>query len=110
MAFNSRFLKHASDAYLNNVAHFMNASFNHCFISHDILKGDINPTIKDIKGNVTNSKNYRPVMQSSCILKLFEMHILSICEELVTFNCRQFGFRKGISTADACLILKETLC
>ena len=52
----SRFLKHASDAYLNNVAHFMNASFNHCFMAHDILK-DIIPTIKDIRGDDTDSKN-----------------------------------------------------
>ena len=105
----SIFLQRASNIYMNNVAHFMNASFNHCLIPEEVLRGDMNPRIKDIKGNVTDSANYRPVMQSSCFLKLFEMHILSILEENVTFNCRQFGFKKGSSISDACFLLKETL-
>ena len=105
----SSFLQRVSDKYLNNLVHFINASFTHCFISEDVLRGDINPRIKDVKGNVTDSTNYRPVMQSSCVLKLIEMHILTILEERVVFNCRQFGFKNGSSTSDACFILKETL-
>ena len=105
----SIFLKNASDEYLGKLACFMNACFSHCFTPHDVLKGDMNPTIKDLKGNITDSGNYRPVMQSSCILKLFELHILSILEEKIGFNFRQFGFEKGSSTSDACLLLKETI-
>ena len=48
-------------------------------------------------------------MQSSCLLKIMEMHILSVLEEKVFINFRQFGFRKGCSTADACYVLKETV-
>ena len=105
----SIFLKTASDEYLNKVAYFMNACFNHCFIPHDVLKGDMNPTIKDVKGNVTDFANYRPVMHASYFLKIFELHILSILEEKIHFNPRQFGFKKGCSTSDACLFLKETI-
>ena len=36
------------------------------------------------------------------------MHILSYLEEKIHFNIRQFGFKKGSSTADACLLVKET--
>ena len=104
----SSFLCSLSDEFLNNIACLMNCSFVHCSIPVDILKGDINPTIKDVKGNTTESSNYRPVMQSSCILKLFELHLLSILEEKTSFNFRQYGFRKGCSTGDACYILKET--
>ena len=102
----SIFLKNSSDKYLNCVAQFMTACFSHCFIPPIVLKGDMNPTIKDLKGNVTNSSNYRPVMQSSCFLKLFEIHILSILEEKIHFNCRQFGFKKGSSTSEDFLLLK----
>ena len=91
------------------VSFFMNASYNHCFIPEELLTGDINPTIKDPKGNATESANYRPVMQSSCLLKLFEIHLLEILSEKLVFNSRQFGFRKNTSTTDACLILKETI-
>lgn len=105
----SDFIVRVSDKFLNNIACLMNCSFGHCIIPDDVLKGDINPTIKDLKGNTTESSNYRPVMQSSCILKLFELHMLSILEEKIFFNFRQYGFRKGCSTADACYVLKETV-
>ena len=50
-----------------------------------------------------------PVMQSSNSLELFEMHMLDIMTEKVSFCTRQFGFRKNTSTTDACLVLKETV-
>ena len=88
---------------------FINACYIHCCIPLNVLKGDINPTIKDSNGNVTESNNYRPVMQSSVILKIIEKHILMILEEKITFNFRQFGFLKGCSTTDACLVVKEVV-
>ena len=105
----SSFLCKASDRFLDNVACLMNCSFSHCYIPLDILKGDINPNLKDLKGNITDSANYRPVMQSSCILKLIEIHLLSVLEDKTNFNFRQFGFKKGCSTSDACYLLKETI-
>lgn len=103
------FLRKMSDELLLSISNFMNACYSHCCIPGELLSGDINPTIKDPKGNATESTNYRPVMQSSCILKLFEMHILDILTEKVFFNSRQFGFRKQTSTTDSCLMLKETV-
>ena len=103
------FLKRASVKFLDILSRFMMACYSHCCFPVRILSGDINPTIKDAKGNSTESSNYRPVMQSSCILKLFEMHLLQFLEEKIHFNTRQFGFKSHTSTADACLILKETI-
>ena len=103
----SIFLKNVSETFLENFAHFLNSCFSHCHFPDNLLMGDINPTIKNLKGNVMESSNYRPVMQSSCLLKVVEMHILNVLEEKIDFNFRQFGFKKGSSTADACLVLKE---
>ena len=105
----SSFLKRVSDKFLDNIAHFINACYTHCYIPNELLKGDINPTIKNQRGNCTDSANYRPVMQSSCLLKILEIHILDILEEKIVFNSRQFGFKKGTSTTDACLLLKEAI-
>ena len=65
----SIFLKQASDDFLENVAHFINSCYCYFIFPSDLLKGDINPTIKDLKGNSTDSSNYMPIMQSSCLLK-----------------------------------------
>ena len=109
MVFIRPFLKKMSDSLHVLFSCFMNACYSHCFVPENLLCGDVNPNIKDTKGNSTDSANYRPVMQSSCLLKLFEIHLLGILEEKLIFNNRQFGFRKNTSTADACLILKETI-
>ena len=101
-------LRNASDSLLDILAKFMMACYSHCYFPLELLVGDIKPNIKDLKGNVTLSSNYRPVMQSSLILKLFELQILEILEEKLDFNPMQFGFREGTSTTDACLLLKET--
>ena len=105
----SIFLKNADDMFLNFLACFYNACFIHCFIPRDLLKGLMNPTIKDAKGNITLASNYRPVMQSSCLLKILESHMLNILSEKVSFNGRQFGFSKGLSTTDTCFLLKEII-
>ena len=87
----------------------MIACYIHCFIPNDLLNGDVNLTIKDTKDNAMESSNYRPVMQSSCLLKLFELHILEVVLNRIHFNSRQFGFKSQTSTTDACLVLKETV-
>ena len=73
------------------------------------MKGDINPILKDKSGLWSDSSNYRPVMQSSCILKILESFILDYLNDKVFFNCRQFGFMGGLSTSHPCLLLKEIL-
>ena len=105
----SVFLKKASDRFLNYIAELLNTCFSHCYVPKEVLKGDINPTIKDTKNNCSESSNYRRVMQSSCILKILEIHLLDILEEKVYFNFRQFSYKKGTSTTDACFVLKETI-
>ena len=105
----SEFLVRSSDTFLDKLALFINSSYGHCVFPNDLLLGEINPTVKDLKGNVSKSSNYRPVMQSSCLLKIMEIHILSVLEEKVFINFRQFGFKKGCSTSDACYVLKETI-
>ena len=105
----SLFLKNASDDFLIMLSQFYNACFTHCYMPSSILKGTINPIIKDKKGNITEASNYRPVMQSSCLLKIFEIHVMNVLSEKLFFDHRQFGFKNGVSTSDACFVLKETM-
>ena len=105
----SRFLKYANDNLVDNLVNFINLCFRHCYIPTELLKGEITPILKDKKGSISDSNNYRPVMQSSCILKIFESHLLDFLSEKLFFNSRQFGFVKGLSTTHSCLLLKEII-
>ena len=105
----SKYLKNASEKILNKIVLLLNVCFSHCYLPNSLLKGIISPLVKDLKGNITEMSNYRPVMQSSCILKIFETHILNVLSEKINFSQRQFGFTAGVSTADTCFLLKEVI-
>ena len=103
----SRFLKYANDNLVDNLVNFINLCFRHCYIPTELLKGEITPILKDKKGSISDSNNYRPVMQSSCILKIFESHLLDFLSEKLFFNSRQFGFVKGLSTTHSIMLITQ---
>ena len=79
--FHSMFLKQCSDELSYMLSCFLNACYSHCYIPVHMLKGDITPMIKNNKGNCSDSNNYRPVMVSSSLLKILELHSLDILDE-----------------------------
>ena len=79
----------------------------HSYIPTDLLRGVITPIVKDNFGDLSRSENYRPIMSSSVILKVFEYCILDRISLLVTLDDRLPGFRTEHSTASACLLLKK---
>jgi hypothetical protein len=84
------------------------------FLLHNILplnmiEGQIKPIIKNKLNDKKLSSNYRPIMCSSILLKLFEYCILDRVEEKMILNCRQYGFRKFSSCTMATAVLKETI-
>ena len=103
----STFLKKCSHRLLSVLVSLLNACYTHCYIPTLMLTGDITPVIKDSKGNCSDSNNYRPVMVSSCLLKILELHLYDILEEKIFYDFKQFGFTRGLSTSDTCLIFKE---
>ena len=91
------------------LAKLFTACVIHGYLPSDMLQGMINPIVKDINGDLSNSDNYRPVMSSSVFLKLLEYCILKKINSYVVLNDRQHGFRPKYSTVTACLALKETV-
>ena len=97
------------DLFLDLIAKLFSACVIHGYLPLDMIKGTINPLVKDAYGDLSNSDNYRPVMISSVFLKLFEYCLLQKIEPFFTFNDRQHGFQPSYSTSTACFILKETV-
>ena len=58
-----------------------------------MLKGNIRPTVKNSSGNKTDSKNYRPVMNSSNFLKVIEYLLLPHLEKHLPIHENQFAYR-----------------
>ena len=74
-----------------------------------MLRGHIKPALKDGSICKTKSENYRPVMNSSMFLKLFEYSLVPVLKQNLVINPLQFGFTTGSNCDMAITFLKETI-
>ena len=63
--------KFNSDLLTELVSKLFSSFVHHSYTPENLTDGTINPTVKDKFGDLSDSDNYRPVMMSSVILKLF---------------------------------------
>ena len=102
-------IKNCSFMFLKTVALFFNSCLQHSHIPDLMSKGIIKPLIKDKYNNLDNITNYRPIMSSTVMLKVFENILLDKFGSFFVSDDRQHGFKAKYSTATASFILKETI-
>ena len=74
-----------------------------------MLHGEIKPIIKNKNKDHTDPNNYRPIMNSCNLLKLFEYCLLPFLNKYIHVNSHQFGFRRQTGCISAITVLKETV-
>ena len=74
-----------------------------------MLRGEIRPIIKNCNEDKSDCDNYRPVMNSSCLYKIFEYSLLPKIKHFMTPHEHQFGFRENTGCLSATFVLKETI-
>jgi hypothetical protein len=102
-------LQHAPLSLVKLLSDLFVACVTHVYMPSEALNGVIQPLIKDYQKDQYASSNYRPVMNSSIIFKVFEYIIKAKIENKIKISDFQHGFRKRYSTATACTTLKETV-
>ena len=68
--------------------------------------GIVVPVLKDKRGDVTDINNYSAVTLSSCISKLFEMCILDLYGDMLTYKHHHrcsLGSRKSLAPSMQCM-------
>jgi hypothetical protein len=105
----SNHFKFAVTGVENFLSNFFNAIITHSFFPKEMLEGEIRPLVKDHKGDLSSSDNYRPVMISSNIFKIYEYCILPSLTKNIELDFRQIGFQKNTSTNMVVVLLKETI-
>ena len=87
---------------------------HHACIIHNhlpiaMLNGFINTRLKDKNGDLSSSDNYREIMISNNMFKVFEYVLLDRIKSVIAINDSQFGCREGTSTLMAIALFKETI-
>ena len=76
--------------------------FKHCYLPSSMLDSVIVPLVKNRNSDLSDKNNYRPIVLSSAISKVFENVILYRLEEYLWMTDNQFGFKSDYST-DLCV-------
>ena len=105
----SNHLKYCTKLFVEILAKLFTGFFIHAWVPLELLMGIITPIVKDKHGDLHDSNNYRPVMNSSVFLKLLEYCILEKIKDYIVLNDRQHSYRESHSTSTACYFLKETV-
>ena len=102
-------LKFSGPIFRNLLCKFFNKLLDHSFLPSAMIFGEIRPVIKSNTLSKNNSENYRPVMNSAMMLKVFEYCLLPSLQAKLKLNNRQFGFRKETGCLPAITLVKETI-
>ena len=105
----SNHIKFAGDSFLLRLYKFFVCLIRHNFIPNAMLCGEIRPVIKDNKVSKSSASNYRPIMNSSIFMKIFEYVLLPVITDNVELCDQQLGFRNASGCTDAILLLKEII-
>ena len=105
----SNHLKCGPDALTKFLARLFEAFMFHDHVPTSALIGEIRPIVKNNLGDKTSSENYRPIMNSSYILRSFEHLILNVISKRLKINAHQFGYRKNTSCIMANAVIKEVV-
>ena len=102
-------LKHCGKSFVDFLSRIFSSFIRHAHMPVDILRGEFRPIVKNAKGDINDSNNYRPVMISSNLLKVFEYCLLPVFKMYIKPNKWQFGYVSDASCLSPGLILKEVI-
>jgi len=105
----SNHLKFSGKVLRNFSSRMFSAMVNHSYLPDAMLRGHIRPVVKDNKICKNLSNNYRPIMNSSMLLKTFEYALLPVLVKKLKICSLQFGFTPGSDCHSAILFAKETI-
>ena len=98
----SEHYKHSSDQLYVLLSLLFNAIVIHGFIPDKLMDSIIVPLVKDKKGCITKSDNYRPLALTTIASKVLELVLLERYGDLFKTADNQFGFKNKHST-DMCV-------
>ena len=82
---------------------------NHYYVPDAFGSGVIVPIVKDKSGDLSEVDNYRPIILSPVMSKLFESFILEKYSDGMKSDDLQFGFKKNLGCNNAIFALRQSI-
>src|SRR5206468_4316911 len=82
---------------------------NHTYVPKSFTSGIITPIVKDKRGDLTSTSNYRPITINSIISKIFEYLLLNKFQSSFTSDSLQFGYKPSTGCPNAIFLLRRVI-
>src|SRR3989442_9326358 len=82
---------------------------NHAYVPKSFTSGIITPIIKDKRGDLTSTSNYRPITISSVVSKIFEYFLLNKFSSYLSSDALQFGYKPFTGCHHAIFLLRRVI-
>ena len=105
----SNHLIYASECFYHSLARLMTTILSHGYQPETILKATLCSIPKDKKGDMCTDNNYRGIVLTSAIGKVFDILLLNRNSEKLITSDLQFAFKKKLGTAMCTLVIKEVV-
>ena len=105
----SEHLKYAHDKVSVILSIAFNTMIVHGFVPLSFMDTLIIPLVKNRKGDIGSSDNYRPIALTNVVSKVFESVILDKYKPLLETTPNQFGFKPKHGTELAVFTLKQVI-
>jgi exonuclease III len=104
----SEHFKFANNIIVQLLTNLFNSMLAHGYLPQALMDTCITPIIKDKKGLVTSSDNYRPIAITSVASKILELVLLEKMKTQLETIDNQFGFKKNSGT-DMCVFTLQQI-
>ncbi len=102
-------LKYAHSKINVMLAMVFNSMIKHGYLPEAFMDTLIVPLIKDKKGDLSSTDNYRPIALTSVVSKVLELVLLERCRSNLETSQHQFGFKPKHGTELSIFTLKQTI-
>ena len=106
---NAEHLRYAHPTIAVHMCTLFHSIILHGYVPKDFGSGIVIPLIKNRTGDVNNANNYRDITLIPAISKLFLLVLIEICEQSLSCDELQFGFKKGVGCSEAIFALRSTI-
>ncbi len=106
---NGEHLKYAHSKLFVLLAMVFNSMIQHGHIPQSFMDTIIIPLIKDKKGDIGSSDNYRPIALTSVLSKVFESVMLEKCKSKLDTTPHQYGYKPKHGTELSIFTLKQII-
>ena len=89
-------LLYAHPALIVHLQNLLKLILCHRFVPNSFDVGVTIPLVKDKMGNINDVNNYLGITLSPIISKLFEVVLLSMCNDVLKTDSLQFGFEEKV--------------